>query len=278
MKQNSKDTKTEKTKKFSSKDYTISITYSDSEFGVNKMKILIDEKTYYIIKKILPDSKLYKELSELKMDVDDDTKATLDELFHRYDKYKDKIKVTDILEHRNVEVRSLLINYYGIERLVDEGYAKVLDEKKWLKFFTWFNPLTHVEEFVDKEGTVDVYTLYGIKVSNNTTIKIVKCKDSSTDRWFYIPVNPNVEDDAIEAIASTIQLPTSKWRSVTVMEVSESEKDKGEHIDPIQIDYEAVYRQGDLILGKLKKGTKVSGLKHISSVTKSTYSMLKKET
>jgi hypothetical protein len=163
----------------------------------------------------------------------------------------------DIAKFENVEERRVGIGCLGLERLIKEVKPELLDKKTLKKSTSWVNEDGSIRNFKFK----DTYELYKVKGNyfneglskwdNIADSYFVKCKDTSTDRDYFIWVdlrevyNTNANNDndniyhwnyrdtevnAIQAIAWTIQTDIPKGY------------------------IEKIVRQGDCILIKPKNG------------------------
>ena len=105
---------------------------------------------------------------------------------------------------RNEETKSLVLAFYE-EKFGGEFVFKFLSKH-----------LKEVDSYVDKKSdkymknttkgmNLGVYTLFKGKV-NNLEISYVRCYCPSTDRMFFLGVNPNI-NNAKDAIASLCQIP-----------------------------------------------------------------------
>lgn len=162
----------------------------------------------------------------------------------------------------NLENRRVAIKYLGIERFYRETNPTLIDESTLQKSTTW----------IDKDGKLstisynDTYQLFkvnreiwaGTTTSMVGDVYMVKCKDTSTDREYFIWVdgvevhninnrrqvwaserNPNI--NAIQAIAWTIQTNVPQGQ------------------------IEKIVRQGDCILIKTKENVEfLNGNRHLT--------------
>jgi hypothetical protein len=167
----------------------------------------------------------------------------------------EQVTVEDALKIENTEERRTYFDAIGIEKLFKSLKPKLLDKqtikKSRVKWDEEFNEYTH--EFID------VYELYEIEAKemfskdrwgNITTQNTyaVRCWCTTTNReyWLYVPReaalgatwwNRDSEDnkpDAIRAIAWTVR------------------------IDVPEENVEKIYRQGDIIVAKMKDKAKVT--------------------
>jgi hypothetical protein len=158
---------------------------------------------------------------------------------------------TDIL---NIEQRRIAVNCLGLEKIYEEVNPELIQSTTLKKETYW----------VDSDGNLvrkvfdDTYELYqvsgkvwseGIVNSYTNDVYFVKCKDTSTDRNYFIWVdrdgiartNPKgVEMNSIQAIAWTIQ---------TDIELGGIEK---------------IVRQGDCILIKKTPDSKRGRVRHLT--------------
>ena len=167
----------------------------------------------------------------------------------------EQVTVEDALKIENTEERRTYFDAIGIEKLFKSLKPKLLDKqtikKSRVKWDEEFNEYTH--EFID------VYELYEIEAKEmfskdrwgNTPTQntyAVRCWCTTTNReyWLYVPReaalgatwwNRDSEDnkpDAIRAIAWTVR------------------------IDVPEENVEKIYRQGDIIVAKMKDKAKVT--------------------
>jgi len=158
----------------------------------------------------------------------------------------------------NIEQRRIGIMCLGLDRLVKEINPKLVETKTLSKETTW----------VDKNGELvtrkfeDTYELYSVdnsiwakNITNNSymeNVYYVKCKDTSTDREYFLWVDANrvqrlnyqhnngYKLSVIDCIAWTFQT------------------------DVPEGGIEKIIRQGDCILVKKKKGVKNSEVRHLT--------------
>jgi hypothetical protein len=166
----------------------------------------------------------------------------------------------------NLEQRRVAISCLGIDNLVKEVEAKLLNKKTIKKQTTWVNDKG---ELINKKFN-DTYELYevsektlGIENSWNKgrSVHYVKCKDTSTDREYLIWVNA-------ESVYRTNDERGTRWYS--------SNEDYGKQINAIQAvawtiqtdiekgDIEKIVRQGDCIMIKKKSGVKSGSTRHLT--------------
>lgn len=150
----------------------------------------------------------------------------------------------DIMSIRNVESRRVAFRYFDIEKFISNSKVKVHDRSVVKKTTTWVNENGELET-VEYEDEYILYKIDGTDLFNsNFLLKVqdyyfVQCKDTSTNRKYYIWVDMGSIVDylkssekyvtALDAIAWTIQVPDCKE------EISE------------------IIRQGDCILVRYKK-------------------------
>jgi hypothetical protein len=172
---------------------------------------------------------------------------------------------------KNIEQRRVAIQCLGLERLTKEVEPVLINTKSIKKTTAWVNPNG---ELVTKKFT-DTYELYKVKgeminqgIEGNRWDKLndvhfVKCKDTSTDRDYFIWVDAQ----------SVYQVNNDrKWLS--------SDEDYGVQINAIQAiawtiqtnvakdNIEKIVRQGDCIMIKMKKspGNTDVGFRHLTEV------------
>jgi hypothetical protein len=172
---------------------------------------------------------------------------------------------------KNIEQRRVAIQCLGLERLTKEVKPVLINTKSIKKTTAWVNPNG---ELVTKKFT-DTYELYKVKgeminqgIEGNRWNKLndvhfVKCKDTSTDRDYFIWVDAQ----------SVYQVNNDrKWLS--------SDEDYGVQINAIQAiawtiqtnvakdNIEKIVRQGDCIMIKMKFPTEAIGdtLRHLTEV------------
>jgi len=202
----------------------------------------------------------------------------------KYDECPNTIDLQDIWEDivpmtfkeiattlKNIEQRRVAIQCLGLERLTKEVKPVLINTKSIKKTTTWVNPNG---ELVTKKFT-DTYELYKVKgeminqgIEGNRWDKLndvhfVKCKDTSTDRDYFIWVDAQ----------SVYQVNNErKWLS--------SDEDFGLQINAIQAiawtiqtnvakdNIEKIVRQGDCIMIKKKLPTETIGdtLRHLTEV------------
>ena len=143
------------------------------------------------------------------------------------------VSVQQAFEEKNIEVRRLFFKAIGVSELFKELEPKLIDKQILKKEgVTWVDieevPVTMRDEY-------ELYEIQGSKLfpeeksewrAGNATIYAVRCWCSTTRReyWIYVPKTIGEQNDALEAIAWTVQL-----------DITEPEY---------------IYRQGDVILAK----------------------------
>ena len=202
----------------------------------------------------------------------------------KYDECPNTIDLQDIWEDivpmtfkeiattlKNIEQRRVAIQCLGLERLTNEVEPVLINTKSIKKTTAWVNPNG---ELVTKKFT-DTYELYKVKgeminqgIEGNRWDKLndvhfVKCKDTSTDRDYFIWVDAQ----------SVYQVNNDrKWLS--------SDEDYGVQINAVQAiawtiqtnvakdNIEKIVRQGDCIMIKKKLPTETIGdtLRHLTEV------------
>jgi hypothetical protein len=170
----------------------------------------------------------------------------------------------------NIEQRRIAINYLGLERLQKEVEPTLVKEKKLEKETMWVN---QKGELVMRKFT-DVYELYKVDGTKWATgvsgrggnmiddVFYVKCKDTSTDREYFIWIDP-----VSVAITNNNRMVNS--RRLDSIEIQK-------HINPIQCiawtiqtnviegDIDYIVRQGDCILIKTKPNYKKGEIRHLT--------------
>jgi hypothetical protein len=173
-------------------------------------------------------------------------------------------------EISNIEQRRIAINYLGLERLQKEVEPTLVQEKELEKETMWVN---QKGELVMRKFT-DVYKLYkvdGTKWGNGVSgwggrmyddVFYVKCKDTSTDREYFIWIDP-------VSVAITNNNGMVNSRRLDIVEIQN-------HINPIQCiawtiqtnvkegDIDYIVRQGDCILIKTKPNYKKGEIRHLT--------------
>lgn len=156
--------------------------------------------------------------------------------------------VKEALDIQNAEQRMIALKGFTPEEVAQEGGFQLLGEETLTK--------KQLRWTIDEEGNMteaeveftDTYTLYKGEFdtrAGKSVFGVVKCKDTSTDReyWLYVDIttkrdsnNASIDwiKDPIEAIASTIKMPLPH---------------QALEIDDV---YEYIQRQGDVNMGKLK--------------------------
>ena len=144
------------------------------------------------------------------------------------------VSVQEAFEEKNIEVRRLFFKAIGVSELFNQLEPKLIDTQILEKEGDSWND----ENKVITVTMTDKYELYQIQGSKlfpeeksdwragNATIYAVRCWCSTTNReyWIYVPKTIGEKNDALEAIAWTVQL-----------DITEPEY---------------IYRQGDVILAK----------------------------
>lgn len=143
------------------------------------------------------------------------------------------VSVQQAFEEKNIEVRRLFFKAIGVSELFKELEPKLIDKQILEKEgVSWVDieevPVTMRDEY-------ELYEIQGSKLFpeeknewrvKNATIYAVRCWCSTTGReyWIYVPKSIGEQNDALEAIAWTVQL-----------DITEPEY---------------IYRQGDVVLAK----------------------------
>ena len=175
---------------------------------------------------------------------------------------------TDIV---NLEQRRIAIDCLGLERLYEQVNPELVSTKSIKKTTTWVNADGKVETINFK----DTYELYRVKKevwgANATSnrwatsqdVCFVKCKDTSTDRSYFIWVNP------MEVYRTNDKRENGRWYS--------RDEDYSTKITPIQAVawtiqtnipkecIEKIVRQGDCIMiKKTHNGVQTDSVRHLT--------------
>jgi hypothetical protein len=153
----------------------------------------------------------------------------------------------------------------GLERLVSEVNPKLVSSKTLKKQTTWIdeNGVLQTHKFNDTYELYEVDgNVWGEGLGNNVrNVHYIKCKDTSTDREYFIWINA-------QDVYSVNDTRTSKWYS--------SGENYSKHINPIQAiawtiqtdievgGIEKIVRQGDCILIKKKSDAKTGSVRHLT--------------
>lgn len=151
----------------------------------------------------------------------------------------DKLNVADAFSVENIEQRRVIFNTIGVENIMRDIDPEVIDKQT----ITRSNTVFDYDGNSKVETLEDIYTLYKIEASKlfdvsklptwrrTNDIFVVKCKDASTEReyWIYVPNQAAENKDAIEAIAWTYSLKNEVYT-------------------------EEIYRQGEVIISKHGNG------------------------
>lgn len=157
--------------------------------------------------------------------------------------------VKEALGLANEEQKRIAMSVFNAEQILSDGDLKSVGKETLTK--------THPRWTVGADGEMseetvtfeDTYELFIGNINNsrgvNAVYGIVKCKDTSTEREYYLFVDVATKrdrnreileytKDPIEAIALTFRLPVPHEKL---------------NIDDV---YDSIYRQGDVIMSKLK--------------------------
>ena len=170
------------------------------------------------------------------------------------------------MEIQNIEQRRIAVGCLGLEKIYKEVNPKLVSSKTILKETFWVG---ENGELIKKEFS-DTYELY--KVEGNIwgegtdfgwrtpqDVHFVKCKDTSTDREYFIWVDAQ-----------------SVYRTNKPNEWLSSSTDFGKVINPIQAiawtiqtdikegGIEKIVRQGDCVLIKKKKNSERGSVRHLT--------------
>jgi hypothetical protein len=160
-----------------------------------------------------------------------------------------EITVSEAFAEKNIEIRRLYFKAIGVIELFKELEPTLIDKQVLEKEgISWLENGTEIPTTIRDE--YELYTIPGEKLFPeessswrvaNATIYAVRCWCSTTGReyWIYVPNNIGQKNDALEAIAWTVQL------NIT---------------DP-----EYIYRQGDVILAKYSERSEPCRPYHLSA-------------
>lgn len=172
-------------------------------------------------------------------------------------------------ELRNTEQRRVAMGCLGLERLVKEVKPKLLDKKTLKKQTTWVNEKGELKtkKFND---TYELYEVKGEVWGENAesrwsrtpqSVHYVKCKDTSTDREYFIWVDA-------QDVYRTNDEREQRWYS--------SSEDYGKMINAIQAIawtiqtniskdmIEEIVRQGDCVMIKKRPGAFSGDVRHLT--------------
>lgn len=162
------------------------------------------------------------------------------------------LKAQDAFAEPNLEMRRLFFKAIGVEKMFKELEPELVNEQTLvLNNMTW----NESDKSMDIVIIHDKYELYKIKGDKlfpeeksewrrgNADTYAVRCWCTTTNReyWIYVPRHIGEKNDAVEAIAWTVQLPIT---------------------NP-----EAIYRQGDVIIAKAGPDSKETRLYHLDKET-----------
>jgi hypothetical protein len=138
------------------------------------------------------------------------------------------ITIREAIQLPNAEQRMAILRLFAPEEIAEELQAKLLDSqtirKTQIRWDKSLKPYKHTFE--------DTYSLYQIKAGElgieerpwwkSPNVYFVKCKCATTDRLYYIyvPQDAAKNNDAIEAIAWTMQIngkPITKKQYLNLM-------------------------------------------------------------
>lgn len=169
----------------------------------------------------------------------------------------------------NLEQRRVAILYLGLERLKAEVEPQLVSKETIRKTTTWVTADGNIETRT-YDDTYELFKVAGDKLGENleqtwrtvNDVYYVRCKDTSTDREYFIWVdkdavvmtNNDWEETKFNPIAAIA------WTFTTLVPEGKIEK---------------IIRQGDCILIKHKKGTKM--LRDARHLTEQEYRMLLEE-
>lgn len=217
------------------------INYKDISYTINRVPNFSFDSAMMIWKTKYSDHKEFKkEIATEYPHLSDspDFVNFLDFIKEEWDNY-DKLKVTDAFSVENIEQRRTLFNIIGVENIMKGVDPELIDKKT----ITRNNLVFDYDGNSKVETLEDIYTLYKIEASKlfdvsklpswrrTNDIFVVKCKDASTEReyWIYVPNQAAENKDAIEAIAWTYSLKNEVYT-------------------------EEIYRQGEVIISKHGNG------------------------
>lgn len=156
-----------------------------------------------------------------------------------YNEIASETSLKEVMRIENTELRALTVNTVGFETFIENGLLEKVNSETIKRTTKFYDPVTDTETEVEYD---DTYELYELKLSDNLSLKVIKCKDTSTDRVFYMTSDYHGADP-IEAIARTYTLPV----------VSGEDAYRSDYISKT---FDLVVRHGDLLLGRLKEEPK----------------------
>lgn len=168
----------------------------------------------------------------------------------------------------NLEQRRIAILYLGVERLQEQVEPRLVSKETIRKTTTWVTADGDIETRT-YDDTYELFKVDGAKLGENleqtwrtaNDVHYVRCKDTSTDREYFIWVDENSVKRANGWHNSSFNpIAAIAWTFTTVVPEGRIEK---------------IIRQGDCILIKHKKGTVM--LKDARHLTEQEYRMLLEE-
>ena len=151
----------------------------------------------------------------------------------------------------NLEQRRVAILYLGVERLQEQVEPKLVSKETIRKTTTWVTADGNIETHTF-DDTYELFKVVGAKLGENleqrwrtaNDVHYVRCKDTSTDREYFIWVDENSVKRANGRWDEKDFNPISAiaWTFTTLVPEGKIEK---------------IIRQGDCILIKHKKGTEM---------------------
>ena len=217
------------------------INYKDISYTINRVPNFSFDSAMMIWKTKYSDHKEFKkEIATEYPHLSDspDFVNFLDLIKEEWGNY-DKLNVADAFSVENIEQRRVIFNTIGVENIMRDIDPEVIDKQTIIRSNTVFD----YDGNSKVETLEDIYTLYKIEASKlfdvsklpswrrTNDVFVVKCKDASTEReyWIYVPNQAAENKDAIEAIAWTYSLKNELYT-------------------------EEIYRQGEVIISKHGNG------------------------
>lgn len=173
------------------------------------------------------------------------------------DIWEDIVPITskEIFKILNVEQRRVAIGALGIEEFINSIESKLVDKKVISKKTTWINEHGELE-------TVNFDDVYELYVTNDISIggvAYVKFKDTSTDRVYFIWVNPN-------SVFTTNNPDRKSWEFGNINNINAIQAIAWTIQTDVPIgNIEKIIRQGDCILVKpIDKNNILSRPRHLT--------------
>jgi len=197
-----------------------------------------------------------------------DIKSVIEDMYSNPESPIKPLTVEEALNFQNEEQKAKALKGFSPEEIAEKGGFQFLAEETIEK--------EQLRWTVDEEGNMieekvkfsDTYTLYKREIdtrAGKSVFGVIKCKDTSTDRvyWLYVDITTQRDPrtgasiswitDPIEAIASTLKLALPH-ESLEIEDV-----------------YQYIQRQGDVLLGKLKEEYEGAEFTCSKSLTKDQY-------